>query len=158
MLTCFRGIFHPDLLIVKMNNLEIVKDKKVPSEFAAALQAKCPRCRRGDMFSTPMYGFKLQKMNENCPHCGLKFEREPGYFYVSMFISYGMNVLQMLIAAILTYLITSNLEDPLLYIAVIFPVIFILSPFNYRFSRVILLYWLTPGLYYVPEMSKDRQA
>lgn len=95
-------------------------------------------------------------MNETCPHCGLRFEREPGYFYVSMFISYGMNVLEMLIAAVLTYLITKNLEDPLLYIIVIFPVIFILSPFNYRFSRVTLLYWLTPGLHYVPDMSQDK--
>lgn len=129
---------------------------RVPSEFSAALQAKCPRCRRGDMFSTSMYGFKLQKMNETCPHCGLKFEREPGYFYVSMFISYAMNVIQMIIAAVLTYLITKNLEDPLLYIVVIFPIIFFLSPVNYRFSRVILLYWLTPGLYYNPEMSRDK--
>ncbi|MFD2163541.1 DUF983 domain-containing protein [Paradesertivirga mongoliensis] len=131
-------------------------DNQVPSEFSAALQAKCPRCRRGDMFSTSMYGFKLQKMNETCPHCGLKFEREPGYFYVSMFISYAMNVIQMIIAAVLTYLVTKNLEDPLLYIVVIFPLIFFLSPVNYRFSRVILLYWLTPGLYYNPDMSRDK--
>ena len=139
-----------------MESSKTSNDFKVSSEFNAAMQAKCPRCRRGDMFRTSMYGFKLQKMNENCPHCNLKFEREPGYFYVAMFISYGMNVLEMLIAAIVTYSITQNLTDPLLYIMVIFPVIFLLSPFNYRFSRVILLYWLTPGLNYVPEMSNNR--
>lgn len=129
----------------------------VQSEFSAALGAKCPRCRRGDMFATPMYGFKLQKMNDNCPHCGLKFEREPGYFYVSMFISYAMNVVEMITTAVLIYWITGNLEDPLLYIAVIFPVIFLLSPINYRFSRVILLYWLTPGLHYIPDTSRDKR-
>lgn len=95
-------------------------------------------------------------MNDHCPHCGLKFEREPGYFYVAMFISYGMNVIQMIVVGLLTYLITGNVTDPLLYIMVIFPVVFILSPFNYRFSRVILLYWLTPGLHYNPEKSRDR--
>ena len=104
-----------------------------------------------------MYGFKLQKMNDNCPHCGVKFEREPGYFYVAMFISYGMNVIEMVIAGLLTYFITGNVTDPLLYIMVIFPVVFILSPFNYRYSRVILLFWLTPGLNYVPEMSADKK-
>jgi uncharacterized protein (DUF983 family) len=139
-----------------MDTLQVNRDPKIPAEFPAAVYAKCPRCRRGNMFLTPMYGLKLQKMNDNCPHCGLKFEREPGYFYVSMFISYGLNVLQMISAAIITYLITDNLEDPLLYISVIFPVIFLLSPFNYRFSRVILLYWLTPGLHYNPEMSRDK--
>lgn len=130
--------------------------KLIPGEFSAALQAKCPRCRRGDMFSTSMYGLQFQKMNENCPHCNLRFEREPGYFYVSMFVSYAFNVAQMIILALLTYAITKNLTDWLLYVAVIFPAIFILSPFNYRYSRVVLLYWLTPGLHYNPEMSKDR--
>jgi hypothetical protein len=95
-------------------------------------------------------------MNDSCPHCNLKFEREPGYFYVAMFISYAMNVIEMLIAAILTYLITGNLENPILYICVIFPVIFLLSPVNYRYSRVILLYWLTPGLHYNPSTSEDH--
>jgi hypothetical protein len=37
-----------------------------------------------------------------------------------------------------------------LYMAVIFPFVFILAPFNYRYSRIILLYWLTPGLNYDP--------
>lgn len=134
----------------------MIKDKAEPSEFLAALHAKCPRCRKGDMFTTSMYGFKLQRMNELCPHCGLKFELEPGYFYVAMFISYGMNVIQMVIVGMLTYFITGNVTDPLLYIMVIFPAVFILSPFNYRFSRVILLYWLTPGLHYNPEKSRDR--
>lgn len=139
-----------------MNDINKNNSKPVPSEFLAALHAKCPRCRRGDMFSTPMYGFKLQKMNDNCPHCGVKFEREPGYFYVAMFISYGMNVIEMLIAGVLTYVFTHNLEDPVLYMAVIFPVIILLSPMNYRYSRVILLFWLTRGLFYVPEMSADK--
>jgi len=142
---------------IHMNEIEIKKSRPVPSEFLAALHAKCPRCRRGDMFSTPMYGFKLQKMNDNCPHCGVKFEREPGYFYVAMFISYGMNIIEMLIAGVLTYLITKNLEDPVLYMAVIFPVIILLSPINYRYSRVILLFWLTRGLFYIPQMSADKE-
>ncbi len=139
-----------------MASSNFASSKAVPSALAAAVQSKCPRCRRGPMFSTSMYGFKLQKMNDNCPHCNLKFEREPGYFYVAMFISYAMNVIEMLTAAILTYAITGNLESPVLYICVIFPVIFLLSPINYRYSRVILLYWLTPGLNYNARTSEDH--
>jgi len=124
------------------------------SELSAALKAKCPRCRKGDLFATPMYGFKLQKMNIKCPCCDLKFEKEPGYFYVAMFISYAMNVAQMIALAVATYLITGIIDDPILYLAVILPAVFILSPFNYRYSRVMLLYWLTPGLKYDPERNK----
>jgi uncharacterized protein (DUF983 family) len=29
-------------------------------------------------------------MHERCPVCGLKFEREPGYFLGAMYISYGV--------------------------------------------------------------------
>ena len=108
------------------------------------------------MFTTSMYGFKLQKMNTLCPHCQLQFEREPGYFYVAMFVSYGMNVIQMVAIGMATWLVTGNAESPWLYIAVIFIGILLLSPFNYRFSRVILLYWLTPGLNYSEERSKDN--
>jgi uncharacterized protein (DUF983 family) len=143
---------------LEINKKEVKKmsnQYSVPSEFSAALHAKCPRCRRGDMFSGPMYGLQFQKMNVNCPHCNLRFEREPGYFYVAMFVSYAMNVAELITAAVATYVFTGNLENPWLYMAVLFPAVLILSPFNYRYSRVTLLYWLTPGLRYDPEMSKD---
>ena len=29
-------------------------------------------------------------MNDLCPVCGLKFDREPGYFLGAMYISYGL--------------------------------------------------------------------
>ena len=133
-----------------MKNIPESHTKRVPIVYAL-LNAKCPRCRKGDMFMNSMYGFKSQKMHDNCPYCNLKFEREPGYFYVAMFVSYGFNIIQMFIAGILTYLITGNTENPWLYMATIFPFVFILSPFNYRYSRVILLYYLTPGLKYIPQ-------
>ncbi|HEY1009947.1 MAG TPA: DUF983 domain-containing protein [Daejeonella sp.] len=132
----------------------ISQQENMQGEFVSAVNAKCPRCRRGNMFSNAMYGFKLQKMNVTCPHCNLRFEKEPGYFYVAMFVSYAMNVAELIMLAIGTYLVTGNLEDPWMYMAILFPAILILSPFNYRYSRVILMYWLTPGLHYNPEMSR----
>lgn len=135
--------------------IEKEEAQSIPA-FYAMINAKCPRCRRGNMFANSMYGFNTQKMNDNCPHCNLKFEREPGYFYVAMFVSYAFSVIQMVFAGVLTYVITGNTENPWLYMAVIFPFVFILSPFNYRYSRVVLLYYLTPGLNYIPAMSRDR--
>jgi uncharacterized protein (DUF983 family) len=124
-----------------------------PSEFSAALHAKCPKCRKGDMFQKSSLGFLSQKMNTKCPYCNFQFEIEPGYFYVAMFVSYGMVVAEMVIAGVATYMLTQS-ESPWVYIGVLLGVAFLLSPFNYRFSRVILLYWLTPNLHYDPERAK----
>jgi uncharacterized protein (DUF983 family) len=133
------------------------KDNKECSELSAALHSKCPRCRTGNMFANSMYGFKPQKMNVRCPHCEMRFEKEPGYFYVAMFVSYAFNVAELITMAIATYIITGNLENPYLYMGVLFTGTLILSPFNYRYSRVVLMYWLTPGLKYQPEMSRGSR-
>ena len=52
-----------------------------------ALRLKCPRCGQAPMFSG------LFRMIERCAHCGLKFEREPGYFLGSIYINYGLTAL-----------------------------------------------------------------
>ena len=64
----------------------------------------------------------------------------------------------MIIAGILTYLITGNTESPWLYMATIFPIVLILAPFNFRYSRVLLLHYMTPGLNYVPAMGADPKV
>jgi len=51
----------------------------------------CPRCRQGFVFQG-RFLLGLSKMNEYCPTCGLKFEREQGYFLGAMFISYALAV------------------------------------------------------------------
>ena len=133
-----------------MNSTNLRPAAKEPSKLSAALQAKCPRCRQGNMFANSMYGFKSQKMNDHCSYCGLKYEREPGYFYVAMFVSYALTTAQMIAIGVLTYWITGEDNSPWIYLITIFTGIILLSPFNFRYSRVILLYWLTPGLDYSP--------
>ena len=125
--------------------------KKIDS----VIHAKCPRCRRGKIFSGPMYGFKFQKTNEFCSHCGMRFEVEPGYFYAAMYVSYAFNIAQMVILAMLTFYLSGKLESPWLYIGVILTGTFILSPFNYRYSRVILLHYLSPKVSYKPYLDSD---
>ncbi|MEO6523285.1 MAG: DUF983 domain-containing protein [Mucilaginibacter sp.] len=138
------------------NNFEVKNQEyKVMSEFKAAIHCKCPRCRTGNMFGNSMYGLKGQKMNEFCPHCNLKFEREPGYFYVAMFVSYAMNVAQMVTLAVATYILTGS-NNPWLYVGILLGVSVVLSPFNFRYSRVVLLYWLTQGLHFNPEKAKPH--
>lgn len=107
------------------------------------------------MFTTSMYGFRSQQMNKSCPHCGLEFEREPGYFYVAMLVSYAMFVAEMITLAVALHVLTGS-NNPWVYVIVIISIGIILSPFNFRYSRVILLHWLTPGLHYHPELSGNK--
>jgi hypothetical protein len=123
------------------------------SKFEAVVHCKCPRCRQGDIFTGKMYSlsFKGQVTNEFCPHCNLRFEREPGYFYVSMFVSYAMSCAEMIAASVATYILGLALvyENLWYYVGILLLTVVILAPFNYRYSRVILLHWLTPNLGYV---------
>ncbi|MEN0053070.1 MAG: DUF983 domain-containing protein [Mucilaginibacter sp.] len=130
-------------------------DKKyIDHNLKAALHARCPRCRRGAMFANSPLSLFNQKMNNQCPHCGFFFEIEPGYFYVAMFVSYAINVAIMVSFAVATYVLTHN-NNPWLYVgATLLPAV-IFSPFTYRYSRVILLYWLTPGIHFDPKRAED---
>lgn len=116
----------------------------IPSEWKSAMEGKCPRCRRGNMFQAPLLSFKSKKMNTSCPHCGLKFEKEPGYFYVAMYVSYVFVVAELVTACVGAYILTGNLESPWLYLFVAIGAAVLLAPFNYRYSRIVLMYWLTP--------------
>jgi len=131
------------------------QNSKLPV-WPAFAHGKCPRCRRGDMFATPMYNFKSQVMNKTCSHCGLTYEVEPGYFYVSMLVSYAMFVAEMITLAIAIHVLTGS-DNPWIYASIIICAGIVLSPFNFRYSRIVLLYWLTPGLHYHPEMSADKR-
>ncbi|MBS7566132.1 DUF983 domain-containing protein [Mucilaginibacter sp. Bleaf8] len=125
------------------------------SKFKAMALAKCPKCRRGDMFPGGTYSIGGNKMNEHCPRCGFHFEIEPGYFYAAMYVSYALNVAQAVSLAVATYVLTGNLESPWLYLLIILGGCFILAPFNYRYSRVVLLYWLSPKVHYQPHLDTD---
>lgn len=94
-------------------------------------------------------------MNDSCPHCQLHFEIEPGYFYAAMYVSYAMNVAQAVTIAVATYVFTHNMESPWLYLFTILGGCVLLAPFNFRYSRIILLYWLSPKIHYNPNLDTD---
>lgn len=119
----------------------------------AARKALCPRCRTGKLFVGKAYGKGSQTMHANCPHCNLRYEREPGYFYVSMFVSYAFSVAEIVTACLAVYFLTGIDDSFWLYLGVVLAIVFALAPFNYRYSRVVLMYWLTPGLKFVPETA-----
>ncbi|WP_107829802.1 DUF983 domain-containing protein [Mucilaginibacter yixingensis] len=125
------------------------------SQWKAMSQGRCPRCRRGRMFMGPAYTIGGNKMHEHCPHCGLTFEIEPGYFYAAMYVSYAFNVAEAVAMAIATSVLSGGSDSPWLYLGVILVGCLLLAPFNYRYSRIVLLYWLSPKIHYQPYLDTD---
>ena len=52
-----------------------------------ALRLRCPRCGR-----SPLYDGWF-RMHERCAACGLRYEREQGYFVGAIYINYAVTVL-----------------------------------------------------------------
>jgi hypothetical protein len=77
-------------------------------------------------------------MWERCPNCGLKFEREPGYFLGAMYISYGLSLVAI---AGLGLTLWSFTHWSLLRVTLWATVLFLpLAPTITLFSRVLWIY------------------
>jgi phage FluMu protein Com len=124
----------------------------------AMFHAKCPRCRRGNMFEGGIYKFGSNRINIHCPQCKIIFEIEPGYFYAAMYVSYALNIMEGGLLCFLTYQITENSDSPWLYTTAILIGLLAVSPINFRYSRVFLLYWLSPKVHYHPEFDKPERG
>lgn len=105
------------------------------------LNNKCPNCHKGNVFKHNLFrfNFSFPKMNDRCLNCNFKFEKEPGFFFGAMFVSYGIGVAE----AITTYLIASLFFEKnfdLRIIPIIAVVIILLTRFNIKLSRMIWIY------------------
>jgi uncharacterized protein (DUF983 family) len=119
-------------------------DQLTENKFQAILECKCPRCRSGKMFTHPVYNLKkFQKMFRRCPVCDLEFEVEPGFFWGAMYVSYFMSVGYAICSALMVYVLFND-PSAMAYIATIVSLIIFLSPFSYRYSRVFMIYWISP--------------
>jgi len=106
----------------------------------AILHAKCPQCRKGDMFKHKWWQLsKFAKFYQTCKVCNLRFDREPGFFHGAMYISYAMSVAMVTNAWFILYFV---FDDPVfeVYIAVIIILNIGLLPLFFRYSRVLYIY------------------
>ncbi len=106
----------------------------------AVLQGRCPQCRVGKLFKYPTHKLsKFTEINEHCPSCGVKFEREPRFFDGAMYISYALSVGLFLVSAFLIYQLFHPVSETVYMVAIISEVI-LLYPLMFRFSRIFYLY------------------
>ena len=109
------------------------------SQIKNILTGKCPHCEKGKVFNTNGNAllFRIPKMNEKCSECGHRFEREPGYFFGAMYVSYGMAVAEMVSVFAVSQLFVNSLVHS--FIAILIAGI-IFSAFNFRYSRLLWIY------------------
>ena len=106
----------------------------------------CPSCRHGPVFHS------LWRMNENCPDCGIDFDRgDPGYFTGAMYASYAMAIPLLTVLTAIEYFILpgwSLFQLVLLASAISTPLV----PWIWQYSRVL---WMYIDRYFDPEEGEE---
>jgi uncharacterized protein (DUF983 family) len=119
-----------------------------------ALRWKCPTCGERPMF-VPWYEVRSLRdwfmPLDGCPRCGYPYEREPGYFLLSIFaINYGVGAL----IGVIVYLILDfgfHLPIWLVLTLTIIPI----PIFNLWFARHSKALFLASDLFFDPHRGED---
>lgn len=112
----------------------MLKNSKLYSIFAN----KCPKCHQGDFFvNKNPYSKGFIKMNDRCKHCNESFNKEVGFYYGAMYVSYGFSIA---IGIALFILLVVTLKMELInYLMTFFAVVLLLFPWTMRTSRLIYI-------------------
>ena len=112
--------------------------RKVPKVYSI-IYNKCPQCNEGDFFHSHPYNLnKFGKKHYSCEECDLKFEREPGFFFGSMYISYGLGVgLFLLLWFVKSIFFPEMSAEQMIVLMMIFQIVF--APLNLYLSKLIWL-------------------
>jgi hypothetical protein len=121
-------------------------------KFNSILNNKCPHCNQGDVFETKgLFAFKrFSIMNKNCSVCGEDFNREVGFYYGAMYVSYALTVFYLIGMTFVFVWLTGWFDIPGFFYF-LFPSMLILFPFFYRASRLV---WLNFFVNYEADFNK----
>jgi len=97
------------------------------------LRLRCPQCGEGKLFDGWF------SMPRQCAVCGLKFEREPGYFLGSIYFNYGVTALIVTVTALSLMMLTEVSERTLLLSLGAFCVLF--PAWFFRYARGLWMAW-----------------
>ena len=98
---------------------------------------KCPSCRKANLFKNPPYSFQgFLKINKICSNCKNNFNKEPSFFYGSMYVSYALGVGLSIFIFLLMYLLGMAGSPLKIFLTILFFVT-ALSLYIYQLSKVI---------------------
>lgn len=98
----------------------------------------CPRCHEGPLFinKNPYKLENWDKMHADCPICKLHYEREPGFFQGSMYVSYALGVALSVVVVLMNLIFGFN---PVIYFISNTIALIVLAPLLFRWSRALYL-------------------
>ncbi len=116
------------------------------SRLYSVLFNKCPRCHQGDFFvKASAFSRNFDQMHAHCPHCNENFMPEPGFYWASMFVSYGFYTLYSLATfGLVVVWLGIDLDY---YLTGLIPTLILLTPYFFRVARRV---WLTIFIRPVP--------
>lgn len=114
---------------------------------------KCPRCHKGHVFvnGNPYNLRNGLSMKESCEICQLKYERETGFFYGAMYVSYAL-----LAGLFITLFVLDRLLlglETWTFLLSFFGLVFALFPITFRWGRVL---WLNMFVKYDKKYSARK--
>lgn len=119
------------------------------SMLTGIVQQRCPRCRRGPMFTHGALNLAhFTEMPAHCPVCNLAYEPEPGFYWGAMYISFAFSTGLMLVIGFLVYHLLGD-PDTWVYVTAVAVMAVLLTPLSLRYSRTLMLY-LFGGIEYDP--------
>ena len=77
-------------------------------------------------------------MHDECPSCGLRFNREPGYFLGAMYVSYALALIVIAALSVALWVLTRWRVDKIAIAAIL--VFLPLAPLLTLLSRVLWIY------------------
>ena len=116
----------------------------------SVVRNKCPQCHQTNVFVTnnPFNLKQFDKMHESCSHCGITYEKEPGFFQGAMYVSYGLTAGWFIVTwGVDTLLFQSETWQ---YLTFVISSLIILMPLSFRLSRLI---WINFFIHY--DKSKE---
>ncbi len=112
---------------------------KIPELIYSTATNTCPRCHKGKVFTNrnPYNLAHAFEMNAQCPHCELKYEREPGFFYGALYVSYAL-----MSGTFIVWFVSDQVWlhlDTLTLLALVIGTMALFFPVAFRWSRLIWL-------------------
>jgi hypothetical protein len=115
----------------------------IPEIFQSIFTNTCPKCHTGKVFtgSNPYNLATFDHMEKSCAHCGNVYEKEPGFFYGAMYVSYALMAGWFMVTWLFDYLfIQSELFHFILFISI---TVFFFGPLTFRVSRLLWMNFFT---------------
>lgn len=119
----------------------------------ALLALRCPRCRRGELFSHSALNLRqFDEMPERCAVCGMVFEPEVGFYWGAMYISYAFSTVIVAAVGVLLYFL-GNDPEVWVYVTAVAMAVVVFTPLMFRYARAVMLYAFG-GTHFDPRYSK----